>query len=100
MPAVRSLTTSATIRLVAGSVSLAFPKQSLISTIETVDSEGSTDGRGLSSSIEFFETAATRPNLEIVEADASGEPAAQPRVLTLSTRGLLEAIAALRRSCP
>lgn len=100
MPAVRSLTTSATIRLVAGSVSLAFPKQSLISTIETVDLEGSTDGRGLSSSIEFFETAATRPNLEIVEADASGEPAAQPRVLTLSTRGLLEAIAALHRSCP
>ena len=97
--AARSSTTFARIRLVAGSASLAFPIQSLISNIETVDSEGSTDGRGLSSSIAFFEAAATRANLEVVEAPPSGEPTAQPRVLTLSTQGLLQAIAMLRRSC-
>jgi hypothetical protein len=99
IPAAQRSTTSATIRLVAGSASLAFPTQSLISTIETVDSEGSTDGRGLSSPIDFFEAAAERPHLELVEAASPAEVTARPRVVTLSTRGLLSAIAALRRSC-
>jgi hypothetical protein len=98
-PAGRGSTTSATIRLVAGSASLAFPTQSPISKLEAVDSEGATDGRGLSSSIDFFEAAAERPNLELVEAETSVEPTARRRVHTLSTRGLSEAIAALRRSC-
>jgi hypothetical protein len=91
------VTTWAAIGLVAGPTGLTFPRDSTISDVELVDTGRVTDARARSASIAFFDAAMRQTTLDLVETDLAANVAR--RVLKLSTLGLSEALAALRRTC-
>jgi hypothetical protein len=89
----------ANVSLVSGTLNLTLPSEGRVPKIKTKEAESSErDHRG-AGGIDFFETAATRPVLELIEPDSSSRPAGATRTLKLSTAGLAEATAELRRSC-
>jgi hypothetical protein len=90
---------------VARSVKLAVEDRSVllsgagsISKIDAIDTGGSFDRLAATRPFEFFETAAQRDNINIVESDP-GTPGAPLRTTKLSTEGLPQALAVLRRQC-
>jgi hypothetical protein len=69
-----------------------------ISKIDAIDTGASFDRLAATRPFEFFETAAPRDKLNIVESDP-GTPGGPSRTTKLSTDGLPQALAALRRQC-
>jgi hypothetical protein len=91
-------TTRASISLVSGSNRLDFPSEGTTGKFDWVDPGVTTDDRLVAQDPEVFEAAATRPTIEVIEGDGpDGRKAG--RTIKLSTAGLAEALAALRRSC-
>ena len=91
------VTTWAAIGLVAGPTGLTFPRDSTVSDVELVDTGRVTDARARSASAAFFDAAMRQATLDLVETDLAAN--VTQRVLKLSTLGLPEALAALRRTC-
>jgi hypothetical protein len=87
------------VSLVAGSQSLVFPSERALRKTVLAGAEEASDGREASTGIEFFGEAATLASLDLVEDIPHAGPQTAPRRIKLSTAGLPEAVAAMRRWC-
>jgi len=88
----------ANVSLVFGALKLSFASEGRASKIKTKAAASSAPEYRAAGGFAFFEAAATRPVLELVEQDSLSEPVGAARTLKLSTAGLAEAAAAVRRS--
>jgi len=75
-----------------------FPHKASISKIDAIDTGGSFDTRFAYEPFEFFEAAATRGSIDIIESDPT-DSATPSRITKLSTNGLSKALAELQKSC-
>jgi hypothetical protein len=91
--------TRAGISIVSGPDRLDFPADGVIGKFDWVDPGISNDDRLIAADPGFFDAAATRPAIEVVEDGASSGRSGSARTIKLSTAGLAEALAAMRRSC-
>jgi hypothetical protein len=92
-------TTHASIRLVSGANRLDFPTEGTIGKFDWIDPGVTNDDRLVAQDPELFDAAATRPTIEVIEGDGPDGRKAPGRAIKLSTAGLADALAALRRSC-
>jgi len=95
----RDLNGHANVSLISGALDFAVPSESRPRKLKTKAVENSARDDRMAGAMEFFEAAAMRPIIELVEQDASNVPAGLARTLELSTAGLADATAALRRAC-
>ncbi|MET0923317.1 MAG: hypothetical protein ABWY47_09275 [Xanthobacteraceae bacterium] len=86
------------IKFAADGRSLVFGQKASISKIDALDTGGSFDTRFAYGPLAFFEAAAARGSIDVIEADPA-DPAAPPRTTRLSTDGLSNALAELQRTC-
>jgi hypothetical protein len=86
------------IKFALDSRSLAFGEKASIAKIDALDTGGSFDTRYAYGPSAFFEAAAARGSIDVIEADPA-DPAAPPRTTRLSTDGLSNALAELQRTC-
>jgi hypothetical protein len=77
---------------------LSFPQKPFIAKIDAIDTGGSFDARSMHGLLDFFEAAATRDGIDVVESDPAPSTAL-PRITKLSTAGLANKLAGLRKSC-
>jgi hypothetical protein len=91
--------THASISLVSGSNRLDFPTEGTTGKFDWVDPGVTTDDRLVAQDPEVFEAAATRSTIEVIEGGTADGRKAPGRTIKLSTAGLADALAALRRSC-
>jgi hypothetical protein len=75
-----------------------FPHEAPIAKIDAIETGGSFETRYTSAALAFFEAAATRDRIEIVESD-SMDPTTSPRIVKLSTDGLSKALGRLKEAC-
>jgi hypothetical protein len=92
-------TTRASISLVSGSNRLDFPTEGTTGKFDWIDPGMTNDDRLVAQDPELFDAVATRPTIEVIENDSPDGRKAPERTIKLSTAGLAEALAALRRSC-
>ena len=92
-------TTHASISLVSGANRLDFPIEGTIGKFDWIDPGVTNDDRLVAQDPELFDAAATRPTIEVIEGDGPDARKAPGRTIKLSTAGLADALAALRRSC-
>jgi hypothetical protein len=79
--------------------SLVFGEKASISKIDALDTGGSFDTRYAYGPLAFFEAAAARGSIDVIEADPA-DPAATPsRTIKLSTDGLSKALGELQKTC-
>jgi hypothetical protein len=76
---------------------LSFPRAASMAQIDPLEA-GWLEARYTSASFAFFEAAATRDSIEIVESDPF-ETTTPPRILKLSTDGLAKALERLKQAC-
>ena len=81
----------------AVSIELSFPRAASMAKIDPLDT-GWLEARYTSASFAFFEAAATRDSIDIVESDPF-EITAPPRIIKLSTDGLAKALERLKQAC-
>jgi len=86
------------IELLVDGGKLSFPHEASISKIDAIETGGSFETRYTSAALAFFEAAATRDRIEIVESD-SMDPTTSPRIVKLSTDGLSKALGRLKEAC-
>jgi hypothetical protein len=86
------------IRFALDGRSLVFGQKPSISKIDAFDTGGSFDTRFAYGPLAFFEAAAARGSIDVIESDPT-DPATPPRTTRLSTDGLPEALAELQRTC-
>jgi hypothetical protein len=78
--------------------SLVFGQKASISKIDALDTGGSFDTRFAYGPVTFFEAAAARGSIDVIEADPT-DPATPPRITKLSTDGLSKALGELQKTC-
>jgi hypothetical protein len=78
--------------------SLVFGEKALISKIDALDTGGSFDTRYAYGPLAFFEAAAARGSIDVIEADPM-DPATPSRTIKLSTEGLSKALGELQKTC-
>jgi hypothetical protein len=86
------------IKFAADGRSLVFGQKPSISKIDALDTGSSFDTRFTYGPLAFFEAAAARGSIDVIESDPT-DPATPPRTTKLSTDGLPEALAELQRTC-
>jgi len=87
-----------TVKLVVDDRSVPLPTSGAATKIDAIDTGGSFDRLATTRPFEFFEAAAGRARIDIVETDPT-TPKAPSRTTKLSTEGLQQALATLRRQC-
>jgi hypothetical protein len=86
------------IKFVIEGRNLLFPLKGTQSKIDAIDSDGTFEARVASEPLEFFQAAAARDSIEIVESD----PAAlslPPRTTRIAVAGLSKALDELKKNC-
>ena len=86
------------IKFAADGRSLVFGQKPSISKIDALDTGSSFDTRFTYGPLAFFEAAAARGSIDVIESHPT-DPATPPRTTKLSTDGLPEALAELQRTC-
>ena len=86
------------IELLVDGGKLSFPHEASISKIDAIETGGSFETRYTSAALAFFEAAATRDRIDIVESDRMGSTTSS-RIVKLSTDGLSKALERLKKAC-
>lgn len=97
MASTETVAAPGSIELSAEGEKLSFPRAVSMSKIDPLET-GWFEARYISAPFTFFEAAATRDSIEIVESDPT-EATASPRILKLSTDGLSKALERLKKAC-
>jgi hypothetical protein len=86
------------IKLTIGDRDFSFAPKGSITKIDSIDTGRSFDVRFTYESFEFFEAAAARDSIDVIETDPT-DTARPPRVMKLSTSGLSKALQELQKEC-
>jgi hypothetical protein len=96
-PVSKDMAAAGSIELSVEGERLSFPRAASMAKIDPLDT-GWLEARYASASFAFFEAAATRDSIDIVESDPF-ETTPPPRILKLSTDGLAKALERLKKAC-
>jgi hypothetical protein len=86
----------AVVRAIGGDLQVTFARPGTATQVSALDSRAAFEQRVALAPVEFFEAAMAAGRMMIVESSLRQD---SPRVLSLSTSGLLEAVDVLRKSC-